>query len=45
MKEVKVLGPGCARCEELLAATQKAIDELQLECSLEKISDIQQIAP
>lgn len=44
MKDVKVLGPGCARCEELMAATKKAIDELQLDCSLEKISDIQQIA-
>lgn len=44
MKEVKVLGPGCARCEELMAATKKAIDELHLDCSLEKVSDIQQIA-
>ncbi|MBD3403139.1 thioredoxin family protein [candidate division GN15 bacterium] len=43
MKEVKVLGPGCPKCQELMAQTQKAIQELDLECSVEKVTDIQQI--
>ncbi len=43
MKEVKVLGPGCPKCQELMEQTEKAIQELGLECSVEKVSDIQQI--
>lgn len=43
MKEIKVLGPGCSKCQELMTQTQKAIEELGIECSVEKISDIQQI--
>jgi small redox-active disulfide protein 2 len=43
MKEVKVLGPGCPKCQKLMAQTQKAIDELGLDCSVEKVTDIQQI--
>ena len=43
MKEVKVLGPGCAKCVELMERTRAAIDELSLECNLEKITDIQKI--
>jgi small redox-active disulfide protein 2 len=43
MKDVKVLGPGCAKCEELMAQTRKAIAELDVECSVEKVTDIQQI--
>ena len=44
MKEVKVLGPGCAKCEELLEQTKAAISEMGLECDLQKITDITQIA-
>lgn len=43
MKEVKVLGPGCPKCQELMVQTQKAVEELGLECSVEKVTDIQQI--
>ena len=43
MKEVKVLGPGCPRCQELMEQTQKAVQELGIECSVEKITDIEQI--
>lgn len=43
MKEVKVLGPGCAKCIELMERTRVAIDELSLECNLEKVTDIQKI--
>ena len=43
MKSVKVLGPGCHRCRELMERTQQAIVELDLECDLEKVTDIMQI--
>jgi small redox-active disulfide protein 2 len=43
VKEIKVLGPGCPKCEELLRQTQQAVQELNLECTVEKVSDIQQI--
>ena len=43
MKEVKVLGPGCPKCQELMKQTEKAVNELGLQCSVEKITDIQQI--
>lgn len=43
MKEVKVLGPGCPKCQELMAQTEKAVKELGLDCSIEKVTDIQQI--
>lgn len=43
MKEVKVLGPGCPKCQELMKQTELAVQELGLECSVEKITDIQQI--
>ena len=43
MKDVKVLGPGCAKCVELMKQTELAIRELNLECSLEKVTDIDKI--
>ena len=43
MREVKVLGPGCPKCQELMKQTEKAVRELGLECSVEKITDIQRI--
>ena len=43
MKEIKVLGPGCAKCQEMLQLTQQAVEQLGLNCPVEKVSDIQQI--
>jgi len=43
VRDIKVLGPGCAKCEELLTQTQQAARELHLECTVEKVSDIQKI--
>ena len=40
MKRLKVLGPGCPRCERLAAATKSAADELGIEYELEKVKDI-----
>lgn len=43
MKDVKVLGPGCPKCQELYDLTKKAVQETGVECQIEKISDITQI--
>ena len=41
--EIKVLGTGCARCESLEKVTRKAVEELNLDASVEKVEDIQKI--
>jgi len=41
--EIKVLGTGCARCKALEKITRKAVDELNLDASVEKVEDIQTI--
>ena len=40
MIQLKVLGPGCARCEQLAEITKTAADELGVEYELEKITDL-----
>ena len=40
LKHLKVLGPGCARCERLAELTKAAAEELGLEYELEKITDL-----
>ena len=44
MKQIKVLGPGCRRCEQLAATTKDAADQLGLDCELEKVKDIAKLA-
>ena len=41
--EIKVLGTGCARCKSLEKITRNAVDELNLDASVEKVEDIQKI--
>jgi small redox-active disulfide protein 2 len=43
MKTIKVLGPGCVKCEKLARNVRVAIDELGIECEFEKITDINKI--
>jgi len=40
MKEIKILGPGCRRCEQLSASTKEAAEQLGLDFQLEKVTDI-----
>ena len=40
---IKILGTGCPNCQKLEANTKKALEELKLEASVEKITDIQKI--
>ncbi len=42
--EVKVLGPGCTKCNKLYDETRKAIDEAGVDATLEKVEGISEIA-
>ena len=41
--EIKVLGTGCARCKSLEKITTKAVEELHIDATVEKVEDIQKI--
>jgi small redox-active disulfide protein 2 len=41
--KIKVLGTGCARCKSLEKITRKAVEELDLDATVEKVEDIQKI--
>lgn len=41
--EIKVLGTGCAKCKKLEERTRKAVSELGVEASIEKVEDIYKI--
>lgn len=40
MKLLQVLGPGCPKCEKLKQHAEAAVDELGIEATVEKITDI-----
>ena len=44
MKEVKVLGPGCARCQATADMVRDQAARLGVEVSLEKVTDFALIA-
>jgi len=41
--EIKVLGTGCAKCKSLEKVTRKAVEEMKLDATVEKVEDIQKI--
>ena len=41
---VKVLGSGCAKCNQLEAATREALKELGMESTIDHVTDFTQIA-
>ncbi len=41
--KIQVLGPGCAKCKQLTANAQKAVLELDLDATVEKVEDVQEI--
>ena len=43
MIKIQVLGPGCAKCEKLAANAKQAADELGLDYTLEKVTDLNEI--
>jgi len=42
--EIKVLGPGCANCFKMEELAKTAVKELGIDATIEKITDIGQIA-
>lgn len=41
--KIQVLGPGCAKCRQLTANAQKAVAELGVDATVEKIEAVQEI--
>ncbi len=42
--EIKVLGPGCAKCKKTEKLVQEVIKEIGVDATVEKVSDMMQIA-
>ena len=43
MKNIKILGAGCAKCKQTEAVVMEAIEKFDIEANVEKVEDIQQI--
>lgn len=41
--KIQVLGTGCPKCKEVAKNAQAAVDELEIDCEVEKITDINDI--
>jgi small redox-active disulfide protein 2 len=41
--KIQVLGTGCAKCKALTANAEKAVAELGLDASVEKVEDLREI--
>lgn len=41
---VKVLGSGCAKCNQLEAATKEALEQLGMDTTIDHVTDFSQIA-
>ncbi len=41
---VKVLGSGCAKCNQLEAATKAALEQLSMDTTIDHVTDFSQIA-
>ena len=42
--EIKVLGPGCAKCNQTEEVVKEAVAEAGVEADIEKVTDIMKIA-
>ncbi len=43
MKKIQVLGPGCPKCNLLADNARAAVNELGIDCDIEKITEIDKI--
>jgi small redox-active disulfide protein 2 len=43
MKKLQVLGPGCPKCQQLAVTAEAAAKSLNLDCQIEKVTDLRQI--
>jgi small redox-active disulfide protein 2 len=41
--KIKILGTGCAKCQQLEAVTREAVSELGIDATVEKVKDIVEI--
>ena len=41
--EIKVLGPGCAKCHALEKATREVVQEMGIEATVNAVSDLKEI--
>jgi len=42
--DIKVLGPGCAKCKQAEAVVRQAVAESGADADVEKVTDVMQIA-
>jgi len=42
--EIKILGPGCARCEKTATVVKEVVAETGADARVEKVTDMMQIA-
>jgi small redox-active disulfide protein 2 len=40
---IKILGPGCSKCQTLEKSVKEAVNELNLDATIEEIKDMKQI--
>lgn len=43
MKEIKILGTGCPKCQKLAEVTESVAREMNIDYKLEKVTDINKI--
>ncbi|MBN1192168.1 MAG: TM0996/MTH895 family glutaredoxin-like protein [Coriobacteriia bacterium] len=43
MREIKILGTGCAKCKQLEKTVREAVDEMGLDASVEKVTELTDI--
>ncbi len=41
--KIQVLGTGCAKCKQLMANAEKAVAELGVQATVEKVEDLREI--
>jgi small redox-active disulfide protein 2 len=42
--EIKVLGPGCAKCQQTEKVVKEAVGEARIAADVEKVTDVMKIA-
>jgi len=43
MKKIQILGTGCAKCKKLAEGAEKAAKDLNIDYTLEKVTDLNRI--
>ena len=43
MKKIQILGTGCPKCKKLAEHAESAVKDLDIECDIEKVTNINEI--